>query len=488
MITADVSSLWPLVLAVVTVAVSLVATAHIVLRKRDTKAAIGWVGVVWLAPYLGTFLYIILGINRIRRKAARLRRDPAHPRTRRRDAHPRTRHDDHVMAGRTFTGLVENLTGLPLLDGNRITPLVNGEVAYPEMIAAIDGARETVALSTYIFDTDAAGTMFARALGAAADRGVEVRVLIDSMGARYSFPRMMSRLNRKGVRAAEFLHSFIPWRMKYLNLRNHRKILVVDGQTGFTGGMNIRAGHLVEAARANGSRQGAIRDIHFRVEGPVVAQLMEVFAEDWAFSTREVLSGDTWFPPLDPGTPGPGLVAARGVSGGPDERYDHLRWVLMAALAEARYSVRIMTPYFLPEDVTLAALNLAALSGIEIDILIPERGNLRMVQWASHSQLPQLLEQGARVWLNPPPFDHTKIMVVDDRWAFIGSANWDPRSLFLNFEFNLECHGASLARDLGALFEARRAQSRPLTLADLASRSLPVKLRDGAFRLLSPYL
>ncbi|RMF12745.1 MAG: cardiolipin synthase [Alphaproteobacteria bacterium] len=475
---AAAHNFWPLVLAVLTILVPVIATGHIVLTKRDTKAAIGWAGVVWLAPYLGTVLYLIFGINRIRRRASRLRPQPAHPRTRR-PGGERRRSTDQTGEDRTFSDLITNITGLPLTQGNRVTPLVNGEAAYPEMIAAIDDATHTVALSTYIFDNDRAGTMFADALAAATARGVEVRVLVDSMGGRYSFPRMLSRLNRRGVPVAEFLHSFIPWRMNYLNLRNHRKILVADGRVGFTGGMNIREGHLVESA---GKR--AIQDLHFKVEGPVVEQLMNMFAEDWAFATGEVLSGDGWFPTLEE----KGEVAARGIAAGPDEDFDRLRWVLMAALAEARHAVRIITPYFVPEDVTTTALNLAAMSGIELDILVPARNNLKMVQWASQGHMPQLLEHGCRIWETPPPFDHTKLMLVDDRWALIGSANWDPRSLFLNFEFNLECYGRALVRELIALFESKRAAARQITLDDLRNRPLPVKLRDGFARMLSPYL
>jgi len=365
------------------------------------------------------------------------------------------------------------------LTGNRIRPLVNGEEAYPAMIKAIDEATTSLALSTYIFDNDKAGTLFVEALDRAVKRGVDVRVLVDSVGGRYSFPRMLSRLNRRGIQTAEFLHSFIPWRMAYLNLRNHRKIMVADGRIGFTGGMNIRAGHLVETAGKAG-----IQDLHFKVEGPIVEQLMQVFVEDWGFATGEELLGPSWFP----GCPFVGKGSARGVKAGPDEDFDRLRWVLMAAIANAKESVRIITPYFLPEDVTQSALNLAAMSGVDVDVLVPERNNLRLVQWASNGQLSYLLERGVRVWQTPPPFDHTKLMLVDDRWAFIGSANWDPRSLFLNFEFNLECYDPELVKELSLFFEDKKGRASPLTLGMLKDRPLPIRLRDGVVRMMSPYL
>ncbi len=459
------------------IALPLVATVHIVLTKRNLRAAIGWIGVVWLAPYLGIILYFILGVNRIRRRASRLRPEPIHPRAPRRQ--PRMPRAVGEAAG--LAELVGNMTDLPLLGGNRIVPLINGDDAYPAMLAAIDGAKRSLALSTYIFDNDAVGRRFVDALSAAVKRGVEVRVLVDSVGGRYTFPRIFSALNRADIPMGEFLHSFIPWRMSYLNLRNHRKILVADGELGFTGGINIRRWHVL---RDDATAASGIQDLHFKIEGPVVEHLMNVFADDWAFTTGEVLSGDIWFPALKR----EGEVAARGITGGPDEDYERLRLVMMAAISEAKRSIVIVTPYFLPDDVLMSALNLKAMSGVEVDIIIPRRGNLRLVQWAAMAQLDQLISRGCRVWQTPPPFDHSKLMLVDDTWTFIGSANWDQRSLFLNFEFNLECYGAALAADLATIAEKKRAAAHLLTLQDLEARALPIKLRDGIARLFAPYL
>ncbi|HEY8352451.1 MAG TPA: cardiolipin synthase [Sphingomonadales bacterium] len=471
---ASVTELWPYGAAILSLAVSLAASYHIiVLRKGNLRSAIGWIGVVWLSPYLGTLLYFVFGINRIRRRASRLR-----------SSWPRLRFDAQAadppdLEPRGLASLVGRVTGLPLLPGNRIRPLINGEEAYPAMLEAIRGAEHSIGLATYIFDNDPAGRMFAEALGDAVRRGVEVRVLIDSVGSRYTIPSIFSELARHGVRAEEFLHSFIPWRMSYLNLRCHRKIMVVDGRVGFTGGMNIRDGHQSQ----HDLRRG-IADTQFKVEGPVVEHLARVFADDWAFTTGETLSGDKWFPKLEP----VGDAHARGVPGGPDEDFEKLRFVMTAALAAARQSVRIVTPYFLPDDVMITALNLAAMRGIPVDIVIPARGNLRLVEWASRAQLDLVIRRGCRVWCSPAPFDHSKLFVVDDCWAFIGSANWDPRSLFLNFEFNLECYGADLARQLARIVDHKIARSTPLTLEQLQARSRWAKLRDGMARLISPYL
>lgn len=473
---------WPHVAAVLTVVVSVLASAHAVLHKRDVRAAVGWVGLAWLVPVLGAVLYLLLGINRIRRRARSLTLKQEHGRF------PPRLGVAPVDAG-ALGGLQPEASHLaplvrlggavahrPLLPGNHVTVLDSRTDAYPAMLAAIDGARTSLAMCSYIFDNDTAGRRFVEALGAAVKRGVQVRVLVDAVGSRYTWPPILGRLKRAGVRAARFLPSLMPYRLPFANLRNHRKLLVVDGRVGFTGGMNIRK-HFWPGAHA-------ARDLHFRLEGPVVGQLQGTFAEDWAFTTKERLSGEDWFPALGPAGP----VLARGLPDGPDEDFETTRTVLLGALGAARESVRIVTPYFLPDAALITALNVAALRGVRVDILLPERGNLPLVQWASTAQLWQVLEPGCRVFLTAPPFDHSKLMVVDGAWCLIGSSNWDPRSLRLNFEFDVECYDAGLARRLEAVVDERLTHARPLTLRQVDARPLPVRLRDGLARLLSPYL
>ncbi|MCP3136355.1 phospholipase D-like domain-containing protein [Pyxidicoccus xibeiensis] len=473
---------WPHLVAVLTVLVSVLASAHAVLHKRDVRAAAGWVGVAWLVPVLGAVLYLLLGINRIRRRARSLSlrlehgRFPPSPGVAPLGAEALGASRPEAAHLAPLVRLADAVVRRPLLPGNRVTVLESRTNAYPAMLEAIDGARTSLALCSYIFDNDSAGRRFVEALDSAVKRGVEVRVLVDAVGARYTWPPIMGRLKRAGIRAARFLPSLMPYRLPVANLRNHRKLLVVDGRVGFTGGMNIRK-HFWPG-------EHAARDLHFRLEGPVVGQLQETFAEDWAFTTRERLSGDAWFPALAPA--GPAL--ARGIADGPDEDFETLRTVLLGALATARTSVRIVTPYFLPDATLITALGVAALRGVRVDILLPERGNLPVVQWASTAQLWQVLRPGCRVFLSAPPFDHAKLMVVDGAWSLIGSSNWDPRSLRLNFEFDVECYDAALARGLDAVVEERLKQARPLTLEQVDARSLPVRLRDGLARLLSPYL
>ena len=437
-----------------------------------------------MVPLVGPVLYFMFAVNRVRRRASILRSNLERYRAELSKPECSPEELNRHLPGHTghlqmLAHVMEKVVQRPLLSGNSIEPLNNGDEAYPAMLEAIRQARQSVSLLTYIFDRDEAGLAFARALGEASRRGVEVRVLIDAAGTRYSWPTILHTLRQENIRYARFLPLLSIGRLLAMNLRTHRKILVTDGVLGFTGGLNIRVGHCLEKKPRN-----PVRDLHFRVKGPVVTQMQEAFADDWQFSTGESLRGDKWFPKPETA----GGVFARGVSDGPDEDFEKLRWTLLGALSIARYSVQIMTPYFLPDRALVAALNVAAMRGVRVDILLPSKSNLPFVQWASQAMWWQVLEHGCKLWLTPPPFDHSKLMVVDGCWVLLGSANWDSRSLRLNFEFNLECYDLALAERLEKLIEARRDTARQVKLEDVDARSLPIRLRDGIARLATPYL
>ncbi|MFW5967087.1 MAG: phospholipase D-like domain-containing protein, partial [Persicimonas sp.] len=375
--------------------------------------------------------------------------------------------------------LVDEVVSRSLLAGNAIDPLFDGDEAYPAMLEAIEEAEASITLATYIFDNDKWGRRFADALIEAADRGVEVRVLIDAAGLRYSFPSILGRLRRGGVRAARFLPSLWPPHLMTFNLRNHRKVMVVDGRIGFTGGMNIRTAHVLSEVSSQPTR-----DLHFRLRGPIVSHLQEVFVDDWTFSTKEKLRGEKWFPQLEPA----GELYARGIVDGPDENINKVPWTLHGALSCADSSVRIITPYFLPEESLIDSLNVAAMRGVRIDVILPSKSNLPYVQWASNGQLRPLLLRGVNVWFTPPPFDHSKLTVVDRSWTFFGSSNWDPRSHRLNFEFDVECYSETFAAELDDWATAKLEDAHQMTLDEFDDRSVFKKLRDGTFRLFAPYL
>ncbi|HEY6099244.1 MAG TPA: phospholipase D-like domain-containing protein [Anaeromyxobacter sp.] len=468
---------WTIAVAALSVAVALLASGHAVLHKRDVRAALGWVAFIWFVPVLGAAAYLVLGVNRIRRRAVALRLPDVRARMPEALRPPPPALPADVEYLRSLVALGDGVVRKPLVAGNAVTLLPGGERAYRAMREAIDAAERSVTLSTYIFDPGEAGHAIASALARAHARGARVRVLIDAVGVRYGWPPMHRRLVREGVTTKLFLPRFTPGWLPFVNLRNHRKILVVDGRVGFTGGMNIRDDFLPPPGRG-------FMDLQARLEGPVVEHLQTAFAEDWLFTAGEPLEGGAFFPPLRSAGP----VLARGISDGPDEDFETVRWMLLGALASARERIRIVTPYFLPDAGLVTALDVAVMRGIQLDLVLPERGNLPFIQWAQTAQLWQVLARGCRVWLSPPPFDHTKLMVVDGVWTLLGSANWDPRSLRLNFELDVECYDPDLARSAEALVEERIARGRRIHLADVDGRPLPVKLRDGVARLFSPYL
>jgi cardiolipin synthase len=453
---------------------ALTASGHAIVYKRDSRSASIWVLVIWALPAAGPILYTLLGVNRVERRAARMRRRMARYRA---DAQfPPSEPGTHFMP---LARLVGSVVGRPLLPGNSVEPLIDGSNAYPAMLEAIDGAQRSIAMMSYIFDGDGIGERIVQSLAAAAKRGCEVRVLIDDVDARFSRSNAVKPLRAAGVNVAVFNPPLLPARLHAMNLRNHRKILVVDGCIGFTGGMNVDKRYWKPEAPAE-----AYRDLHFRLRGPVVGQLMEVFADDWHFTTREALRGARWFCSLKEEAG----VLARTIEAGPDESFERVRWAILGGVNAAQRSIRVLTPYFIPEQSLISALDAAALRGVEVDIVIPESTDLPHVHWAMYGQLWQVLEHGCRVWSRPGPFDHSKLLVVDGAWTLLGSANWDARSLRLNFEVNVECYSVELGAHMDGLVQARIAGSRLLTLKDINARPFPVKLRDGVARLFAPFL
>jgi cardiolipin synthase len=453
---------------------ALTVTLHVLLSHRDVRSAIGWIGLAWLSPFFGAVIYLAFGINRVARRASRLRVPATRSRADRIHPIEGDLRPNFVALAHAGGALVRH----PLAAGNSWHILENGDMAFPDMLAAIDSAQSSVGLSFYIFDDDTTGRAFVDALIAAHERGVSVRVLIDGVGGGYFYSGVHDALRRAGVPVAMFLHSWLPWRMSFLNLRNHKKLLLIDGRTGFTGGMNISDRHV------GGPDQPKVGDVMVRIEGPVVRQMLESFASDWEFVTDEALSGEAWWPaPTIAGD-----APMRAIASGPDEDVAILEEHWASAIEQAEHSVRILTPYFLPEDRILDVLARSTLRGVMIELLIPERSNHFYMDWAARAHLDALPLSRVRCYLTPEPFDHSKLMTVDGKWCCFGSPNWDARSMRLNFELMVESYDVPLTVEIDALIAKRRQGARRLDNADLAARRPPVRLRDASARLLLPYL
>jgi cardiolipin synthase len=452
--------------------VATLVTIHALLRKRDIGAMLGWIGLAWLSPFFGGFLYFMLGINRVKRRAQRLN-VPRPARVKLGDI--ALFHDKGALA--PLERAIGRISGRAAEPGNAFATYQNGDEAYPAMLQAIAEAKVSIGLSSYIFRADATGARFIAALAAAKRRGVAVRVIIDGVGGGWILSSAYRALRREGVPAGRFLHSPLPWRMPLLNLRSHRKILVIDGRVGFTGGMNIADENVLAMMPKT-----PVEDTHFRVSGPVVAQLASAFAHDWSFVTDEELEGEAWFPAIEPA----GKAAARVITSGPDRDIEKIELAVLQAIASARASIAVMTPYFLPDDQIVTALALAAMRGVAVDVVIPARSNHRLVDWATRATIGPMLREGARVWLGPPPFRHSKIMIVDGEWSLIGSSNWDMRSFRLNFELSMEVYDRSLAETLRRFLAAH--EGRAFRAEDLDAIPVALRLRDAAVRLMMPYL
>ena len=383
------------------------------------------------------------------------------------------------MLARVVTRVVQR----PLTTGNKIQPLVNGDEAFPAMLAAIESAQKSVSLSTYIFDNDASGQQFVEALGRAVSRGVAVRVLIDAAGARYSWPPVTHKLRHAGVNTvAHFCR-----RLCYAVARGYHQS-PQPPQVARRGRQNR-----LHRRHEHPPRQRARR----QTETAPCRTCSSASKARWSPSCRKPLPTIGRLPPakFSTATSGfPNLSSCRQRHR-PRHHGRAGRAILKSCAGRCwprwprrkrpcKFSRRI----FCRTRRSITALNLAALRGVRVDIILPVKNNLPFVHWASRAMWWQVLEHGCRLWLTPPPFDHSKLMIVDGHWVLLGSANWDARSLRLNFELNVECYGRDLAHDLAAVIEKKLRGAREVTLAEVDGRPLPAKLRDATARLFSPYL
>lgn len=470
---------WITIILVLHTGLSLFTSLHILLFKENADTSLAWIGLVILSPVLGSMFYWFFGINRIKRSAQRIYQHAAKAEALANKPQKRM----PPMPANWQLAMRAGYTVHPLnyLSHNCVEPLINGDVAYPAMIRAIHNANQHIVLSSYIFEYDSLGRQFVDALVNAHERGVVVNVLLDGVGISYSWHKSDRALKKHGVKTARFLPAISLSSIRFINLRNHRKILCVDGNVAFVGGMNISKNNEVQNATH------PIDDIHFKVSGEVIDQISQVFAEDWFFATGESIDYPAYRAPNDD-IDNACSVVARVIKDGPDEDRNKIRWTLINALACAEHNIRIMTPYFIPDTVLMTSLHAAALRGIEVEIIVPGSNNIFFVDWALQANLARITEHGIKIYRNKRPFDHSKMLVIDDVWSFIGSTNWDARSLEFNFEINLECFDHDLNTKLTDFFALKKQNANLVTKAEIEAVPTIIKIRNNLFRLFSPYL
>lgn len=448
----------------------------IVLQKREPAATISWVLSLALLPYLGYLIYFLLGPQKIKRQRLRRLLSRAGMEAYGSTVVPDDGASELGVLAKAVTGLAPSLS-------NRVELLVDGAATFDAIVEAVAAARNHVHLEYYIYCPDRTGTRLRDALVERAAAGIKVRVLLDAVGSSSIDDRFMQPLLDAGGEFAWFHPTrFQPFTRPWLNLRSHRKIVVIDGQVGFTGGINITD---EEDERL---RDDAYVDLHMRLEGEVVRGIQLVFLEDWAYATRhgrDSFKGTAlWRDTRHDGSDG---VSAQVLVSGPDSSWEAIHRLHVAAIHEAQARVWLVTPYFVPGEAARMALTSAALGGLDVRLVVPRMSDSRLVTYAARSYYDELLEAGIKVYEYGPRLMHTKALLCDDHVAIIGSANFDHRSFRLNFEISMLLRDTGIAGELEQLIEryiAASDQIQPERERALWRSRLP----EALARLLSPLL
>lgn len=371
------------------------------------------------------------------------------------------------------------LLGPAIVGGNRVTALQNGDEIFPAMLEAIRGATQTISFETYIYWSGRIGREFAEALAARARAGVEVHVLLDWVGAGKMDDELLALMEDAGVEVLKY-HPLRWYNLGRLNNRTHRKLLIVDGRIGFTGGVGIADEWL-----GNAEDPDHWRDSHYRVVGPAVAQMQAAFMDNWIKTNSLVLHGEAYFPAID--TAGPHLAQVFTSSAG--EGSESVRLMYLLSIASARKSIRLSASYFVPDSLSVATIVSARERGVAVEIIVPG-GNIdsKITRKASRGLWGPLLEAGVRIYEFQPTMYHCKVMIVDDAWVSVGSTNFDNRSFSLNDEANLNILDTEFAAEQSKVFEADRALSREITLEAWRRRPWQEKVKEWAAGLLRSQL
>jgi cardiolipin synthase A/B len=360
-----------------------------------------------------------------------------------------------------FVRSMGNLLGPPLVGGNTVVELVNGDRIFPAMLEAIRGARRTITFETYIYWSDSIGEAFAEALSERARAGVKVHVLLDWVGSGKMDQSHLVRMEKAGAQVERY-HPLAWYTLARLNHRTHRKLLVVDGLVGFTGGVGIGDKWLGDA-----QDEDHWRDTHFRLEGPAVAQMQAAFLDNWLKTHSEVLHGEDYFPAQLP----VGDMAAQVFKSSSREGSESVRMMYLLSIAAARESILLSASYFVPDDLAVRMLVEARRRGVRVDILVPgPKIDVELTRKASRSRWGELLEAGVEISEYQPTMYHCKVMIVDGAWVSVGSTNFDNRSFRLNDEANLNVLDRDFARQLAETFAADKARSRRITLEEWRRR------------------
>ena len=368
-----------------------------------------------------------------------------------------------------FLRSMGQLLGPPLVPGNRITGLINGNQIFPAMLAAVRDAKESINLETYIYWSGEVGQQFAEALADRAKAGVQVHVLLDTIGSRRLDPRSIDLMQNAGVEVRRY-NPLVWYNLARINHRDHRKLLIVDGKVGFTGGAGV-----ADIWLGNADSPAHWRDTQFRLEGPAVAQMQAAFMDNWMKTSCRVLDGTLFFPELKP----IGEDYAQVFKSSPREGTEDVRLMFLLSIAAARKNIRLAVPYFIPGELITQQLVEACRRGVKVEIIVPgAETDAALVRHASRSKWGPLFKAGVRIYEYEPTMYHCKVMIVDDLWVSVGSANIDSRSFRLNDEANLNVLAADFAAEQTRAFEEDKKHSREVKMEEWKHRSSGTRILE----------
>jgi cardiolipin synthase len=448
---------------------------------------IAWLLVVTFLPLLGIVLYFFFGQN-YRKEKIFSRKELTDSKQLKMlaqyqpgDKPDTTYFPDDLIAGKAhIMKMLYNSNRSLLTERNRVKILVNGKVTFEHIITELENAKKHIHLEYYIIDDDRIGHEIRRILIRKAQEGLEVRVIYDDIGCWSLSDEYILSLKSAGVQVFSFMPVRFPYFTNKINYRNHRKIIVIDGKVGFVGGLNIADRYI------SGSEElGPWRDTHLKIEGEAVYSLQSVFLLDWYFvSKRNIHDQDKYFPPVE-------VIDRRLmqiVTSGPDSDWASIMQTFFSAIATAKSYIYISTPYFLPNESILTALRTASLSGVDVRMLLPEQADAKLVHWSSFSYIGQLLDAGIKVYLYHKGYTHSKLMMVDDAFCSIGTANMDIRSFDQNFEINALIYDQRITVAMRNIFMNDIKDLKYINLDDWEKRPRWVVFRESVARLFSPLL
>ncbi|MDB8789803.1 cardiolipin synthase [Romboutsia sp. 1001216sp1] len=479
--------------------VGAIISMSIILENRDPARTVTWLLIFILLPGIGLVIYAILGRNMRKRKlfktqklASSIREGKIFENLERieeiANIEQSTINTNQLLneniedySKKRVISLLLNTGKLPFTTNNKVSVYIDGNQKFKNLLEDIKNAKNHIHLEYFIIKDSEIGRELKDLLIKKSNEGVKIRILYDDVGCwRFWFYRkFFNEMKENGIEIVAFLPAKFPLTGGKLNYRNHRKIAIIDGKIGYTGGLNIGDEYM-----GKNKKFGYWRDTHIKIEGTSVYMLQMIFLTDWYYTTKEIITEDKYFP--SPQRCGNSMVQI--IASGPDSDWESIRYAYFSAICQAKKSIYIETPYFIPDESILIALKSAALSGVDVRIVFPKIADHKIVNNASYSYFDDILKSGGKVYLYTKGFIHSKIMTIDDKIASTGSANMDLRSFMLNFEINAFIYDKKIVERMNKDFFEDLNSSEELTLDEFSKRKLGKKVRESIARLFSPIL